>query len=299
MKHLVCLAILLAASTTVLGAQEAKQPDGAEAIIRKNVESYVLAFNRADAKALAEFWTESGEFLEPGGKQLKGRPAIQKAFEEYFAETKGARIEVAIGSITFSKPDVALEQGRATVVLADGSSTQTDYTATHVRVGETWKMASVRETDSSDALSHYEQLKELGWMVGEWVDQDASTKIEILCAWTKNKSYLTRSYKVSVKDEVQLEGTQVIGWDPVAKTIRSWLFDSDGSFAEGTWTREKDRWVINSSHVLKGGLKASSINILTRLDDNSFTWQSVGREIAGEMLPNIEKVTVVRQQPGK
>ena len=29
--------------------------------------------------------------------------------------------------------------------------------------------------------------------------------------------------------------TQRIGWDPAAKQIRSWEFDSEGGFGEGTW----------------------------------------------------------------
>jgi hypothetical protein len=33
---------------------------------------------------------------------------------------------------------------------------------------------------------------------------------------------------------------------------------------------------------------------MTVLDGNSFTWQSTGRELDGEILPNIEPVKVVR-----
>ena len=47
-----------------------------------------------------------------------------------------------------------------------------------------------------------------------------------------------------------------------------------------------------------GGERASSVNILTYVDRNRFTWQSMGREIAGELLPNIDEVTVVRKRSG-
>lgn len=46
------------------------------------------------------------------------------------------------------------------------------------------------------------------------------------------------SFKVSVPSMDDLEGTQVIGWDPAAGTIRSWMFDSDGGFGEGTWSKK-------------------------------------------------------------
>jgi hypothetical protein len=36
------------------------------------------------------------------------------------------------------------------------------------------------------------------------------------------------------------------------------------------------------------------VNILTVLDNNTFTWQSTGRELDGEILPNVEPVKMVR-----
>ena len=39
------------------------------------------------------------------------------------------------------------------------------------------------------------------------------------------------------KDGFQLSGTEVIGWDPTSRSIRSWVFDSDGSFGQAVWTR--------------------------------------------------------------
>ena len=90
---------------------------------------------------------------------------------------------------------------------------------------------------------------------------------------------------------------QVIGWDPVAKTIRSWVFDSQGGFGEGTGSRKGNEWVVKLSSVLSTGEKASAINTYTYVDDNMFTFQSDGREVGGEPMPDIEAVTVVRKQP--
>jgi hypothetical protein len=42
------------------------------------------------------------------------------------------------------------------------------------------------------------------------------------------------------------------------------------------------------------GRKTSAINVLTMLDKNTFNWQSTGRELDGEILPNIEPIKVVR-----
>jgi hypothetical protein len=37
---------------------------------------------------------------------------------------------------------------------------------------------------------------------------------------------------------------------------------------------------------------------MTQIDNDSYTWQSVSREVDGEVLPNIEEVQIVRESPG-
>ena len=106
---------------------------------------------------------------------------------------------------------------------------------------------------------------------------------------------MTRSFAVVVGDEVDISGMQIIGWDPVAKQIRSWVFDSDGGFAEGRWTHKDDRWLIQQTGTLPNGSKSSAVNIFKYIDDNSFTWQSINRVVDGDVLPNIDEMLVVRK----
>jgi hypothetical protein len=91
-----------------------------------------------------------------------------------------------------------------------------------------------------------------------------------------------------------MAGMQIIGWDPAAKQIRSWVFDSDGGFAEGRWTKKEDGWYITTSGTLPDGGKATSVNVITRVDDDGFKWRSVDRTVDGAVLPNIDEVLVVR-----
>lgn len=100
---------------------------------------------------------------------------------------------------------------------------------------------------------------------------------------------------MSVRDRLEMSGLQMIGWDPAAKQIRSWVFDSDGGFGEGTWTKKESRWFIPFTGTLPDGSKSSAVNIITYLDNDTFTWQSVNREVDGEILPNVDEVVVVRQ----
>jgi hypothetical protein len=132
-------------------------------------------------------------------------------------------------------------------------------------------------------------------MVGEWLDEGEVAKIVTSCSWMKNRKFLTRSFKVMMDEQATLEGTQMVGWDPIAGQIRSWTFDSEGGFGQGRWIKDGNRWLVKMSYVLADGERASAINVITYVDENTLRWQSIDREIAGELQPNIPEVTVVRQ----
>jgi len=264
-----------------------------EQAIRAKIQSYVDAFNKHDAEAVAAHWTENGDFVTPGELDLKGRQAIQAEFEAYFQGSPEARVEVTEPEIRFLSPGVAVEEGTARLLAPE--PTETQYVAIHVKTAEGWRMDSVREQAQARPQSHYEQLKELEWMIGEWVDADDDATVETTCQWTKNNNFITRSFRVYVAGSVNLEGTQIIGWDPAARTIRSWMFDSEGGFGVGVWTRNGDQWTVRALQVLAGGERASAINTMTYVDDDTFTIRSTNREIDGELSPDIPEIKVVRK----
>lgn len=67
----------------------AAESDPQEAAITKTAEAFVEAFQKGDAKAVAAFWTQDGDYVDLTGRVLNGRPAIEKDFENLFAENKG------------------------------------------------------------------------------------------------------------------------------------------------------------------------------------------------------------------
>jgi hypothetical protein len=202
---------------------------------------------------------------------------------------------VSIESIRLLSPNVAVEHGTAKTIPPEGEPDKMNYTAVYVQQGGKWLLDRVTDGADQPPPSNYEQLKALEWMVGSWVDEDEEARVETECKWTKNRNFLTRSYSIIVGDQAELSGIQVIGWDPTAKTIRSWTFDSDGGFAEAIWTHKKDRWFILNKGVLADGRKASAVNILKPVDADSFTWQTTERSAGGEMLPSVDEVLIVRQ----
>jgi uncharacterized protein (TIGR02246 family) len=271
-----------------------------EAAIRKSDEAYVEAYNNRDAKALAALWSPEAVYIDPEtGNECVGREEIEKEFAHTFADLKDAKLEVKVESIRFLSPNVAVENGTARIISPEGESDESSYAALFVKRDGKWLLDRVTEEETAPppepAPSSYEHLKELEWMIGSWIDQDENATVQTDCGWTKNQNFINRSFAVVVGDEVDLAGMQIIGWDPVAKQIRSWIFDSDGGYAEGKWTRKGDRWFIQQNGTLPNGGKTSAVNIIKRIDDNQFTWQSVNREVNGDILPNVDEVLVVRK----
>jgi uncharacterized protein (TIGR02246 family) len=286
------VALLCFATTSQLWADQAAD----EAAIRKNVTAYVVAYNNHDAKTLATFWSPDAVYVNPEtGEEAEGHDAIADQFAAVLANLGDAKLAVDVKSIAFLSPTVAVERGTARVVnKSEKEPKNSDYTAIHVKRDGKWLLDRVSEEDSPVVFSNYDRLKDLEWMIGDWVDQDDRSRVEMACKWTKNQTFITRQFAISIADRLDMSGIQLIGWDPSTGKIRSWVFDSDGGFGEATWTKKGNRWIINAAATMPDGRKTSAINIMNVVDKNSFTWQSTGRELDGEILPNIEPITVVR-----
>ncbi len=297
MKRVILTAAIMAwGLTTAIGAESDIQA-AEEAAIRKAVESYVAAFNDADAKTLASMWSPAAVYTNPlSGEQVVGRKEIEGQFAAIFAETKGIKLEVTTESVDFISPSVAVESGTAKVIRPDQPFEETEYTPVYVKQEGRWLLDRVTEEEVPQVKSNYEHLKDLEWMIGTWVDEDEQNRIETTCQWTKNRNFITRSFTLAVRDRIDMAGMQIIGWDPAAKQIRSWVFDSDGGFGTAVWRKKGKSWYVQSTGTLPDGGKTSSVNIITWVDDNAFTWQSVNRVAGGELLPNIDEVPVVRQR---
>ena len=271
------------AMTCTLCADQAEE----EAAIRKIDDAYVEAYNKHDAKALAAMWSPEAVYVDPEtGEEAVGREEIEKEFADTFDGLKDAKLEIDVEAIKFLSPNVAIESGTARILRPNEEPDESTYSALFVKRDGKWLLDRVtEEVPPAPPPSNYEHLKDLEWMVGSWIDNDEDGEVTIQtdCDWAKNKNFMTRSFAVVIGDQVDMAGMQIIGWDPVAKQIRSWVFDSDGGFAEGKWTRKGNRWVIQQTGTLPDGSKSSAVNIMKQIDNDSFTWQSVQRSVNGDI----------------
>jgi uncharacterized protein (TIGR02246 family) len=177
-----CIAFLCGVTATFAADQAADK-----AAIEKAIESYTAAFNAADAEALAKHWSSEAVYINPiTGDQAEGREAIEKAFAAILADLKDTKLAVDVESIRFISPRVAVENGAAKLISAEGQPRESSYTAIHVKENGKWFLDRVTEEDVPVVLSHYEQLKELEWMIGTWIDGDDQDHIETTCQWTRN-----------------------------------------------------------------------------------------------------------------
>jgi uncharacterized protein (TIGR02246 family) len=273
-----------------------------ESAIRANADKYVEAYNRRDSKTMASMWSPEAVYMDPTtGEGVVGRDAIAKQFDYAFAGAEDAKLAVTVNSIEFVSPNVAIERGTALVTYGEGEPEETEYTAVDVKRDGKWLLdrvsESVKQGPPEPPPTHYDDLKELEWMIGSWVDANEAPGVTVQtdCEWTKNQNFITRSFAVAIGDQVDMAGMQIIGWDPATKQIRSWVFDSDGGFAEGKWSHKGDKWTIQAVGTMADGSKTSATNILTYVDADTCTWQSINRQVDGEILPNVEEVLIVRK----
>ena len=278
----------------VLVATPASIPPEQKEIEKVNDE-YIAAFQKGDHKALAAFYTEDATQTDGAGNVVvSGRAAIEKQLKDFFDENKGAEVELSIDSVRPLAPEVVLEKGEAVVTRTAAKSSKTNYLAIHVKRGGKWLIAHLTESESQAAPSPYSHLQELEWMIGTWEDNTSEAEVRTTCEWATNKTFLTRSFSAKSKDRGELEGTEVMGWDPIKGHIRAWVFDSEGGFGEAIWTRDGDRWLVQSVTTLPDGRKASAHNTITHVSDDQYTWESTNRVLDGEVRPNIDKIQIDR-----
>lgn len=150
-------------------------------------------------------------------------------------------------------------------------------------------------TESVEDAATERPLDTLDWLIGSWADDAANPNIEFSCQFTKNDAFIVRSFKTGHNVD-PMSGMQVLAWDNANAALRSWTFDSDGGFGEDTWTQAGNRYTIRTKYTLPDGGLASSLNVMTYVDQDTFTWKSVNREIDGVFQPDVDEITLVRTE---
>jgi uncharacterized protein (TIGR02246 family) len=300
MRRLLCVvSIVVFFITTGIGlAADAKTPEQKSGQdIRKLLTEMEESFNRRDAKGLALCWTSHGDFVGQNGERVEGRENIEKGFRESFAAREDSRLQLLVLSLRVIGEGFALVDAIAVVKpQATITAGEPTFQLVLVKRDDRWLIETARETISRVSREP-QQLKELEWMVGDWTDdgtRESGVSVHSTCDWTIGDKYLIRKFSAEGKDGLVRGGTEVIGWDPRTHRIRSWMFDSDGSFGESVWARDEDRWIVKHSGTLADGSDASVTHIITPVDADTVTVQSKDHSVNGEKQPDLPEVKLKR-----
>jgi uncharacterized protein (TIGR02246 family) len=266
--------------------------------IQQALQSYINAFNKHDAKALAALWMTQGVYVDRStGERIEGRDALEQDFAATFREKPTAHLDGNVQSVRFIRPDVASADGQAAESDQgdDSGGNKTAFSAIFVRENGRWLIDSIQEIDLPTSQSEPVSLNDVAWMVGHWVDKSDEARVDTVCRWAPRHAFLVRSFTIETsEDNGPEQGTEIIGWDPKTKQIRSWMFLSDGSFGEAIWTKNGKDWERAGTQTLADGCAASGMQVISRVDDNTMTVEMIAEDIDGEPRPASDPLTVVR-----
>lgn len=264
--------------------------------ISKTAHAFEKAFNDHDAKAVSANFALHAEIIDSDGTVVQGRENIEQSFASFFEENPDANIRTEIASIRSLGPDLMIEEG--TTYMTSNETNPLDivhYTVIYSKAGDQWLMSYARETASEDAAD--ENIKNLAWLIGDWMDESDDSTVVTKYRWTSNKKAIEGEFHIHATGYPALDGTVRIGWDPQAKQMRSWVFDSEGGFASGLWARTDEGWMVKMNGVIRDGRTTSATNLMRRESGDHLIFQSVDRSIGGATLPDGDELSVVRHAP--
>jgi uncharacterized protein (TIGR02246 family) len=262
--------------------------------------AFTHAYDKGDAQAIAALFTEDAEATDETGATVRGREAIRNHFAAVFAEKPGEKIELLPEAITYLGPDLARETGVSRIIRKGHGPPETSrYSVLLVRRDGRWLQASVEDyPEAQPSLTPHDRLKALEELLGDWVDESDEGVVHTTCLWSDDQNYLIRDYRLHIAGQPAMSGTQRIGWDPLTNQFKSWVFDSDGGYSEGHWTDNGDnQWTIRTTGVLADGRTVSGTHVLTFVNKAMMRWRSADRAIAGQALPDLPEIVLVRTPP--
>lgn len=306
LRVLVALLLLTTVTTVTTVASIAapvSTPPPAEtpqAAIAAQAAAFVEAFHRGDAKALGALWAQDADYIDLDGRVLRGRDSIVAAYETLFRESPGLKLRIETHALRFPSSDVAIEDGVTSVTGPDGTlPNRARYVSTLVKRDGAWLLSSVRESPYLPP-SNAEHLRGLAWTFGEWIEErsDEGPRAHVAVFPIADENFIIVERGVVVGGTLLHAGTERIGWDPAETRVRSWSFESDGGFGEGSWSHEPsgqgDRWTVRSTSVLSSGSRMQATSVLSRVDPETLRWQVTKHSVDGMALPDSPIVTMKR-----
>ena len=81
--------------------------------------------------------------------------------------------------------------------IPDAEPEQNRYTVLHLKQDGKWMMASARDLPE-DRAEPSAMLKQLEWLIGDWVDESPDSLITSTYAWTDNRNYILSEFRIQI-----------------------------------------------------------------------------------------------------
>jgi uncharacterized protein (TIGR02246 family) len=265
-------------------AQSDKHDQADADAVRAASKDFLTAARKGDAAVLRKIWTPDGDFIDAAGRTMKAADLIHQLAASPSPDSAPAADDLAEATVRFITSDVAIVDGFVDrVCVQDGTALTRHYTAIWVKRGGNWSLSSLRST-AVDSTSPNEHLKPLEWLLGEWVATTDDTAILVSSRWCDEGNFILREFVVAHDSGGNISGTQRIGWDPAAKEIKSWTFDSQGGTGEDHWRRENNRWIVETVDVTADGKKGKTSSVYALGENGRFTWEVTSADVDGAKL---------------
>lgn len=264
------------------------------AAVQTTLDALKTAFDAGDAKGCAAVWTAECEYITDGGVTFRGRAEVEKSYTDLFAKYPKPRVTAERQSLRFLSKDTAVEEGYFSVRLdATAAAVNSRYSLLFAREDGKWRVALLREWPAEGA-----NVRDLDWLVGEWEGGRDGATVRTVYEWDLNKTVIRGRYTVTRDGEVA-GGLQIFAKDPTTGSLACWTFDGSGGVGTSAWVRDGNQWTVEAEGADADGVPNAATNVLVKVSDDAFTWQSTARTTNGEPQPDLPPVKVTRVKAKK
>lgn len=146
--------VLIIGVAAVSGQKPADQ-SADETAIRANVEQLARGWNAKSGAEFAKPFAGDADYVVINGMQLKSRAVIDKAHQQIFDTIyKNTTISLAVQTVRFLRPDVAVVHVSGVMKLTEGETVRTTnarMTLVMTKTGGQWQIDAFQNTPIRDA----------------------------------------------------------------------------------------------------------------------------------------------------
>jgi uncharacterized protein (TIGR02246 family) len=260
--------------------------------------SLAEALNARKPKAIAELFTPTGEFIDADDNVFDSHEAIAGEFTALFEINPKDTVKLAAEEIREISAGILSVDCVATFSgTGDSEAEDIDFSAVLVKQPDgRWLLASIRSEGEGDLRTPHARLKQLEWLIGEWIDESDESTMRTTTRWSDDGQFILTEFTIHVAGRRVMNGTQRIGWDGSLGKFKSWVFDSEGGHGEGIWTEIDDRWSVKATGVLPDGDAYSATHTYEPQGPEAYQFSVTDRIVGNETEPDFS-VLVVRKPP--